>query len=109
MIAPIPVNAPVVDISQSEELTSTVFEFPPIVTAPVDVPVAILTAKFEEAFNETAAPVTVNPPVVVIRPLEVMAPRPVAIPVASISQSLLLMATVPPPAPMVKAAVPSMV
>ena len=95
VIAPIPVIAPVVVISQSLESIATVLEFPPIATAPVEVPVAIFTAKLEEALRETAAPVTVKPAVVVIRPSEVIAPMPVKAPVEEMSQSLLLIAMVP--------------
>ena len=43
----------------------------PIVTVPVDVPVLIDVLKLEEAFNDTAAPVTVNPAWPVTRPEKV--------------------------------------
>src|SRR6266566_3411519 len=72
----IPVNAPAAEISQLLESIATVFKFPPIATAPVEVPVAIFTGKFDDALRFTAAPVTVNPLLPVMSPVEVNVPAP---------------------------------
>jgi len=56
-----PEMAPAEDMAQLVVETATVFEPPPIATAPVVVPVPILTGKLDEAFRFTAAPVTVAP------------------------------------------------
>ncbi len=111
VMAPIPVIAPAVEISQSSELMEINCPLvpPPKVMSPVEVPVATLTSKLEETLRATAAPVTVKPAVVVMSPLLVIAPIPVIAPVASMSQSEELMAMVPVLVPRVKAVVPSMV
>jgi hypothetical protein len=54
--------------------TVVVFAVFPIVTAPVDVPVLILVAKFELALMLVAAPLMVAPAVPVIRPELVIVP-----------------------------------
>ena len=88
VIAPTPVIAPAVVMSQSDESMATVFALPPIVTAPVDVPVAILTAKFEEVFKETAAPVMVSPPVPWISPVPELTPTNTPAPVDPVIDQL---------------------
>jgi hypothetical protein len=68
-----PLAAPAEFISHVFESTATEFEFPPILTAPVDVPVFMLVAKFEFAFKFTLAPVDVKPAVALMAPVEVSA------------------------------------
>jgi hypothetical protein len=54
-----------------------VFDEPPILTAPVEVPVLMLVALFELAFRLVIPPVTVIPDDPVNNPAEVMVPEPV--------------------------------
>jgi len=61
-----PDAAPSVDISHEDELIATVFKFPPILTAPVEVPVFILVAKLELLFIFTAPPDVVNAPSAIV-------------------------------------------
>lgn len=97
-----PEMAPAVEISQAEELIPTVFEPPPMETAPVEVPVPIFVAKLEEAFMLIAAPEIVAPAVPVRRPSIVIAPIPVIAPVVDISQSEVFIDPVSPLSPRVK-------
>jgi hypothetical protein len=69
-----PLTAPAVETSKAVELIAKVFEPPPIETAPVDVPVPILIAKFDDAFRLIAAPEIVAPAVADRRVLNVFAP-----------------------------------
>jgi hypothetical protein len=69
-------RAPEASRSRVVALTAKVLLPPPIVTAPVEVPVLMLVTKLEEALRLTAAPVTVRPASPVRRPAEVMVPLP---------------------------------
>ena len=115
VIPDMPVMTPVVDISQSEELTAivsrplpsvniparvTALVVLPIVTVPVEVPVLILVAKLEDALRLTI------PPVLVMAALFVIPDIPVMTPVVEIAQSEELMKTYPKPSPMVIPPVP---
>ena len=92
--APAPVMSPVALISQSLVLMVSVLEFPPIVTEPVLVPVAMFTALLLLVFKEIVPPEIVAPAVPVKSPSALMVPMLDMLPVASISQSEELMATV---------------
>src|SRR2546423_15020844 len=72
-----PETAPAPVISHEELSIATWLLLLPIVTVPVEPPVAMLTGKFDEAFKLTAAPVKVKPLLPVIKPVEVNAPAPV--------------------------------
>ena len=63
--------------------------------APVEVPVAILTPKLDEALRFIAAPVMVIPAVPVKSPSAVIAPMPVMAPVALMSQSVVFKTKAP--------------
>jgi hypothetical protein len=97
-IAPIPVITPAVEISQSSELIemSCPAVPPPRVMSPVEVPVAMLTSKLEEALRDTAAPVIVNPPVPWIRPVPELTPTATTLPAASTSKLEKLITAVVP-------------
>lgn len=77
VIPVMPESAPAVEISHVEESIATVLLPPPMVTAPVDVPVPMLTGKLDDAFRFTVAPVTANPALPVMRPVDVNVPAPV--------------------------------
>lgn len=105
VIPEIPVSAPVVEISQSEESMLTVPLPPPKESAPLEVLVLMLVAKLEPALRFIVAPEMVAPAVPVRRPSMVIAPMPVIAPVLEISQSEESMATVDVLLPMVLAPV----
>ncbi|KKS42541.1 MAG: hypothetical protein UV37_C0011G0001 [Candidatus Collierbacteria bacterium GW2011_GWA1_42_60] len=60
-----PEAAPSVEMSQLVELTATVLDPPPMVTAPVEVPVLMLVVKFEESLRLTLPPEVVTLPTTV--------------------------------------------
>lgn len=76
----IPDNAPALDTSKFVESITKGADPPPKVTVPVEVPVFILVAKFEEALRdivppvEVSAPETVSPPDAVSKPVLVSVP-----------------------------------
>ena len=69
-------------------------ELLPILTLPVLDPVLMLVLKFDEAFKDTAAPVTVNPALPVINPVDVNAPPAVKSPVPVVI-ALLVVVSIP--------------
>ena len=69
-----PDNAPAVDTSKAVESRAKVLEPPPMVTAPVLVPVFRLVAKLELTLTLTMPPVEVSPAWPVIIELKVLAP-----------------------------------
>src|SRR5690606_32587692 len=95
-----PDAAPAVDTSHELELMATVLLPPPIETAPLEVPVAIFTAKLEFALKLITPPLLLIPVVKFTVPLEVIPVKPEATPAEEISQSLELMNTSSPPSPM---------
>lgn len=66
-----PVTVPLVAISIVVESRANVPAPPPMVTAPVDVPVLMLVAKLELTFKLIAAPLAVNPDCAVTKPAKV--------------------------------------
>jgi hypothetical protein len=70
-----PVITPAVEISNAVESMATVFDPPPIETAPFEVPVPTLIAKLEETLRSIAPPEEVMAPVFVIPRTSVIAPE----------------------------------
>jgi len=75
-----PESAPEDDTSKLVESIDKGEDPPPSVIVPVDVPVLIFVAKFEEALRDVAAPDIVAPPFAVKRPVRVEAPVVVRVP-----------------------------